>query len=121
MFTLVEGRKELKKAFKVYKCDFCGYEGLSADDDAVANGRITDKTVGPVRFREDLYDEPLVENFMGFDKFVCPICAMGMRFRKFNSNKEYVDYLAGKSVKVKLPRGGTADYILLEEDLYLKV
>ena len=117
MYTLTEGKVELLKAFKIYYCKFCGYEGLKADDLAIANGKESSDTI---RYREDLYEGPEVKNFMGFEKFECPICAMGMTQKRFPHASEYVEYLIGKKVPIKLPQGGTEEYALKEEDLYLR-
>ena len=120
MYVLNMGKKELKEAFTVYKCNFCGFEGLTANPDAKPYGHPS-YHMKDVEFTDDMFEGPVIESMLGFDRYVCPNCGMGMDKLKFNSKKDYAEYLTLKKVQVIDGFENVEDYVLSDDDLYLRV
>ena len=122
MIIIKEGKKELVQAFIMYRCTFCGLEGLKARTAAKPYGHPQFNS-RLVEYTDDSFQGPqLVNSIFGTDRRVCPNCAMGMDELYFkNAEKAYVETLLGKTVQVWIDEDkNVSDYNLTEEDLYLK-
>ena len=120
MFTINEGKKELERAFTVYRCKFCYYTGLTANPKAKPVNYKGNRYSDDPDYIDDMFQKPVIENVLGSDKIVCPNCGMGMDEVKFMNNKEYVDYLVETKVKLEFSPLEYEDYLLTEDDLYIK-
>ncbi len=120
MITVKEGCKELRKAFDVYRCTFCGFEGIVALEGARPYGYMGDGGYDENAFAEDLFEGPETEESFGFTRHICPCCGMGMDKIKFTMNANYVAYLKDTKVKLHLWNDFYEDYLLHEDDLYLR-
>ena len=119
MYVLNMGKKELEEAFTVYKCAFCNFEGLTAKPHAKPYGHAFYNTQ-QIEFTDDIFEEPVIQSMLGFDRYICPNCGMGMDKLKFNSKKDYAEYLTYKVVQVIDGFDNVEDYVLSDEDLYLR-
>lgn len=120
MYVLNMGKKDLEEAFTLYKCGFCGFEGLEAKKGAKPYGHPEYLNGEMIDFTEDFFEGPVIESIMGFDRYKCPNCAKGMNKIKFKSNNEYMEILTTKRVKVVDGFDNVEDYVLTEDDLYLQ-
>ena len=119
MYVLNMGKKDLEEAFTVYKCDFCNFEGLVAKQGAKPYGH-PNWLNHEIDFTEDIFEGPVVESVMGFDRYICPNCGKGMNKLKFKTKKEYAEYLIFKAVQVIKWNDDVEDYVLSDDDLYLR-
>ena len=119
MFVLNMGRKDLKEAFTLYRCDFCGFEGIQAEVSARPFGH-PDYVNQEVNFTEDIYEGPIVDSYLGFTKIICPNCAKGMGKIKFKTNKEYAETITGKVVQIIKSNNQVEDYCIDDNDLYVE-
>ena len=120
MYVLNMGKKELEESFTVYKCTFCGFEGLTAKPHAKPYGHPFYGTQ-QIEFTDDIFEGPVVESALGFDRYICPNCGKGMDKLKFMCKKDYAAYLTYKVVQVIDGFDDVSDYVLSDDDLYLRV
>lgn len=120
MYVLNMGKKELEEAFTVYKCNFCSFEGLTAKPHAKPYGHPFYDTQ-EIEFTDDMFEGPVIDSMLGVDRYICPNCGKGMDKRKFNSKKDYAAYLTYKRVQVIDGFDKVDDYVLSDDDLYLRV
>ena len=73
MYVLNIGKKDLEEAFTVYKCNFCGFEGLTAKPDAKPYGHHFYQSKD-IEFTDDMFEGPVIESMLGFDRYICPNC-----------------------------------------------
>ena len=110
MLTLKKGRK-LNKAFKIYTCSRCGYEGITCDNDDIVNHKHGTK------YAEELYSKE-TKLFEGYDlpHTICPNCGQSMGYTLYTEqmDEEYIKKLVGVSVTLE----NRVRTILTEDDLF---
>ena len=110
MFEIKKGRK-LKKSFKIYSCNRCGYEGITCDNDEIVNHKQGTK------YEKDFYTRK-VKKIDGYNDphTVCPNCdhTIGYAMYTEEMDKDYINKLVGTHVTLE----NGVRTILTEDDLF---